>query len=86
MAMNIGTEDKSNNGTEDKSNKEHKKKLTKVLSTKLSIDEYDRFQKRTDDAYRSGGISKPSESEFLRFIVIHRSNKPSIIDLVHDTK
>jgi hypothetical protein len=77
MAMNVGTEDKSN--------KEHKKKLTKVLSTKLSIDEYDRFRKRTDDAYRSRDISKPSVSEFLRFIVIHRSNKPSIIDLVHDT-
>lgn len=61
------------------------KKLTRVLSTKVSIDDYDRFQKRTDDAYRCGGITKPSVSEFLRFIVIHRSNKPGIIDLVADT-
>ena len=41
------------------------KKLTKVLSTKLTIEDYDRFQKHTNDAYKSGAISNPSESEFL---------------------
>jgi hypothetical protein len=61
------------------------KKLTRVLSTKLTIEDYDRFQKHTNDAYKSGAISKPSGSEFLRYIVIHRSNKPSILDLVADT-
>jgi hypothetical protein len=61
------------------------KKLTRVLSTKISIDDYDRFQKRTDDAYRCGGIDKPSMSEFLRYLVIYRSNRPSIIDLIANT-
>ena len=65
--------------------KDDSKKLTKVLSTKLSIEDYNRFQKRTSDAYRNGGISKPSESEFLRFIVIHRSHKPTLLDLIPDT-
>ena len=45
------------------------KKLTRVLSTKLSIDDYTRFQKFTNDAYRAGTISKPTTSEFLRYIV-----------------
>jgi hypothetical protein len=64
--------------------KDDKKKLTKVLSTKLSIEDYDRFQKHTNDAYRAGAISKPSESEFLRYIVIHRSHKPTLLDLIPD--
>ena len=58
------------------------KKLTRVLSTKLSTQDYERFQKRTDDAYKAGAISKPSESAFLRYIVIHRSHKPNFLDLV----
>lgn len=62
--------------------KEDGAKLTKVLSTKLSIEDYDRFQKRTNDAYRAGAISKPSESEFLRYMVIHRSHKPTLLDLI----
>lgn len=64
--------------------KEDSTKLTKVLSTKLSIGDYDRFQKHTNDAYRAGAISKPSESEFLRYIVIHRSHKPTLLDLISD--
>jgi hypothetical protein len=47
------------------------KKLTRVLSTKLSIEDYNRFQKYTNDAYVCGTISKPSVSEFLRYIVTY---------------
>ena len=47
------------------------KKLTKVLSTKLSIEDYERFQKCTNYAYESGEIEEPSTSKFLRFIVTH---------------
>jgi hypothetical protein len=54
------------------------KKLTRVLSTKLSIEDYDRFQKCTNDAYRSGTISKPTVSEFLRYIVTYPFNKQSL--------
>ncbi|CAN5456739.1 hypothetical protein BH18THE2_BH18THE2_21140 [soil metagenome] len=46
-------------------------KLTKVLSTKLSIEDYDRFQKCTNFAYEAGVIEEPSTSKFLRFIVTH---------------
>lgn len=77
MTMNVGGEEKSND--------EHKKKLTKVLSTKLSIEDYNRFQKHTIDAYRAGAISKPSPSKFLRYVVLYRSNKPCLLDLVADT-
>ena len=62
------------------------KKLNRVLSTKLSIEDYERFQKHTYDAYRARAISKPSESAFLRYIVIHRSHKPNLLDLVGYTK
>ena len=47
------------------------KKLTKVLSTKLSIEDYERFQKCTNFAYNAGVIEEPSTSKFLRFIVTH---------------
>ena len=47
------------------------KKLTKVLSTKLSIEDYERFQKCTNFAYNTGVIEEPSTSKFLRFIVTH---------------
>jgi hypothetical protein len=47
------------------------KKLTKVLSTKLSIEDYERFQKCTNFAFNAGVIEEPSTSQFLRFIVTH---------------
>jgi hypothetical protein len=50
--------------------KDDNKKLTKVLSTKLSIEDYERFQKCTNFAYKSGEI-EPSTSKFLRFIVTY---------------
>ena len=51
------------------------KKLTKVLSTKVSIEHYNRFQKYTNMAYKAGTISKPSASEFLRYIITEPFNE-----------
>jgi hypothetical protein len=47
------------------------KKLTKVLSPKLSIEDYERFQKCTNFAYNAGVIEEPFTSKFLRFIVTY---------------
>jgi len=47
------------------------KKLTRVISTKLSIEDYERFQKCTNFAYKAGVIEEPSTSKFLRYIVTH---------------
>jgi hypothetical protein len=52
------------------SNKKNKK-LTRVISTKLSIEDFERFQKCTNFAYKSGEIEEPSTSKFLRFIVTY---------------
>ena len=52
------------------SNKKNKK-FTRVLSTKLSIEDYERFQKCINFAYKAGVIEEPSTSKFLRFIVTH---------------
>ena len=52
------------------SNKKNKK-LTRVLSTKLSIEDYERFQKCTNFAYNAGVTEEPSTSKFLRFIETH---------------
>jgi hypothetical protein len=46
-----------------------KKKLTKVLSTKLSIEDYERFEKFTYFAYKAKMIEEPETSKFLRYIV-----------------
>jgi hypothetical protein len=51
------------------------RKLIRVLSTKLSIEDYNRFQKYANDAYRAGTINKPSVSEFLRYIVTYPFNE-----------
>jgi hypothetical protein len=45
------------------------KKLKKVLSTKLSIDDYTVFRILTNQAYRSGAISQDSPSEMLRYMI-----------------
>lgn len=47
------------------------KKLTRVLSTKLSIEDYDKFQKCTNFAYKARVIEEPSTSKFLRFIATY---------------
>ncbi len=56
---------------EKRNDNNNKKKLTKVLSTKLSIEDYNRFQKCTNDAYEAGTIDEPSPSKFLRYIVTY---------------
>jgi hypothetical protein len=52
-----------------------KKKLTKVLSTKLSIEDYHRFEKCANFAYQAGMIEEPSTSKFLGFIVTYPFNR-----------
>jgi arginyl-tRNA--protein-N-Asp/Glu arginylyltransferase len=52
-----------------RNNDDNKKRLTKVLSTKLSIEDYNRFQKYTNYAYQAGMIEEPNTSRFLRFII-----------------
>jgi hypothetical protein len=47
------------------------KKLTKVLSTKLSIGDYNRFKKYTKYAYEAGVIEEPKTSKYLRYIVTY---------------
>jgi arginyl-tRNA--protein-N-Asp/Glu arginylyltransferase len=51
--------------------KNDNKKLTRVLSTKLSIEDYERFKKYTNFAHKAGVIEQPSTSKFLRFIVTY---------------
>jgi hypothetical protein len=53
----------------------YRNKLTKVLSTKLSIEDYNRFQKYTNDAYKSGVIEKPDVSKYLRYVVTYPFNE-----------
>jgi hypothetical protein len=52
-----------------------KKKLTKVLSTKLSIEDYNRFEKYTNYSYQAGIIEEPETSKFLRYIVTYPFNE-----------
>ena len=47
----------------------NRKKLTKVLSTKVSTEDYNRFQKYTNYAYQAGMIEEPNKSKYLRYIV-----------------
>jgi hypothetical protein len=44
------------------------KKLTKVLSTKLSIGDYNRFVIYSKTAHAQGIIDEPTPSRFLRYI------------------
>ena len=52
-----------------------KKKLSKVLSTKLSIDDYNAFQMLTKLEYQAGLIKEQSTSELLRFTIRHILNQ-----------
>ena len=52
-----------------------KKKLTKVLSTKVSMDDYNRFEKYTNYAYQAGIIKEPETSKFLRYIITYPFNE-----------
>ena len=50
-------------------NDNKKKKLTRVISTKLSIEDDNYLQQVTTVAYRNGEIKEPTKSEFVRFLV-----------------
>ena len=56
-------------------NQNNNKKLSKVLSTKLSIDDYNAFQMLTKLEYQAGLIKEESPSELLRFTIRHILNQ-----------
>ena len=70
-----------------KENKTKKDKLTRVVSTKLSIEDHDFLQQLTDKAYQVGAIKERSKSEFLRLIITLVSselrNRPDLLPLLH---
>jgi hypothetical protein len=51
--------------------KNNNKKLSKVLSTKLSIEDYHAFVTLTKLEYDAGLIKEESSSELLRFTIRH---------------
>ena len=51
------------------------KKLSKVLSTKLSIEDYNAFVILTKIEYEAGLIKEESTSELLRFTIRHILNQ-----------
>src|SRR3954454_7651440 len=56
-------------------NNNNNKKLSKVLSTKLSIDDYNAFLTLTKLEYEAGLIKEESTSELLRFTIRHILNQ-----------
>jgi hypothetical protein len=52
-----------------------KKKLTKVISTKLSVQDYNLFQILTNLAYQHGEIKEATQSELLRYIIVQTVNE-----------
>ena len=59
------------------------KKLTNVVSTKVSSEDYLLLQQLTEGAYQAHAIEEPSKSEFLRLILSlvfgELRNKPEIL-------
>jgi hypothetical protein len=53
----------------ERNNDEYRKKLTKVLSTKLTPEDYKKFRVLTNLGYQYGGINEDSPSEMLRFLI-----------------
>jgi hypothetical protein len=49
--------------------KPNNKKLTRVLSTKLSIEDHKTFRVLTNLTYQYGGIEENSPSEMLRYLI-----------------
>jgi hypothetical protein len=49
--------------------KNARNKLKRVVSTKLSTEDYDKFRVLTSLTYQYRGIKKDSTSEMLRFII-----------------
>jgi hypothetical protein len=60
---------------EEKKKEDDRKKLTKVLSTKVSMEDYNKFEKYTNYAYQAGIIEEPETSKFLRYIVTYPFNE-----------
>ena len=58
-----------------KNNNNNNKKLSKVLSTKLSIEDYNAFLILTKIEYEAGLIKEESTSELLRFTIRHILNQ-----------
>jgi hypothetical protein len=58
-----------------KNNNNNNKKLSKVLSTKLSIEDYNAFVILTKLEYEAGLIKEESTSELLRFTIRHILNQ-----------
>ena len=58
-----------------RNNRNDDTELTKVLSTMISIEDYERLQKCIIFAYNAGVIEESSTSKFLRFIVNHPFNE-----------
>jgi hypothetical protein len=56
-------------------NQNNNKKLSKVLSTKLSKDDYNAFLTLTKLEYEAGLIKEESASELLRFTIRHILNQ-----------
>jgi DUF1009 family protein len=54
-----------------KSEDDNKKKLTKVVSTKLSIEDDNLLQQFANFVYKAGIIKAPAKSEMLRVMVTH---------------
>jgi hypothetical protein len=55
--------------------KSNNKKLSKVISTKLSTEDYNAFQMLTKLEYKAGLIKEESTSELLRFTIKHILNQ-----------
>jgi hypothetical protein len=49
--------------------KNEDKRLTRVVSTKLSIEDDNFLERVTAVAYRDGTIKEPTKSELIRFLV-----------------
>ena len=66
--------------TEKTSNEEYKKKLSKVLSTKVTREDSRKFRVLTTIGYQNRVIKEDSPSEMLRFIITlalgHLQNHP----------
>jgi hypothetical protein len=56
-------------------NQKNSQKLSKVLSTKLSIEDYNSFVILTKIEYEAGLIKEQSTSELLRFTIRHILNQ-----------
>ncbi len=52
-----------------KENSESNHKLTRVVSTKLSIEDYNFLERLTTLIYQDGRIKEPSKSELVRLFV-----------------